>query len=141
MQLNNENFLAVAHKYSSFVDKTGFTSRIVKFMPGFANTQYYAYKKTMQTAMHFFYTFAALDNIEIVIPAVKESFEKNTYTREDYLYVTLMHRKSLEDYLGVSFDDLNNQEQYNALLNEARINHKSFILMFGSQYVRAIKEP
>lgn len=80
-------------------DKSDYNKRIAVFKEGFANTEYYAFKKIIKESARLYRDFSDLDTISIKIPA-------NDVNNEKTLYYSTIKRSTLEKFLGLDFSKL-----------------------------------
>ncbi|SFB82318.1 Restriction endonuclease [Flexibacter flexilis DSM 6793] len=101
LELSKYEFYQRCTHNSSFFDKekSNYESRIIIFKEGFANTEYYAYKKLIQESARLFRDFLDLEYITIKIPANDDNQRKKIYS------VTIK-RIQLELFLELNFKNL-----------------------------------
>ena len=97
LELSKYEFFKRAKENSGYFDsnKSNYSKRIITFKEGFANTEYYAFKKIIKESARLFRDFSDLENLIIRIPA-NNDFEKR-------LYSSTINRNDLEKFLKLNF--------------------------------------
>lgn len=122
---SESDFLERMSQRSVFVDmqKTDFNEKQVFFKEGFAETEYFAYKKLLQESARILRDFPQFDKIKVVIPV----------SREGKIFKTIMETKQFENFAGVKFlylrSDINNWRDFLNSIN------KTMILKFADNFV------
>ncbi|WP_051169877.1 restriction endonuclease [Mesoflavibacter zeaxanthinifaciens] len=98
LELSKYEFFKRAKENSGFFDsnKSNYNKRIITFKEGFANTEYYAFKKIIKESARLFRDFSDLEIITIRIPA-------NNDLQEKRLYSSTIKRNDLEKLLNLNF--------------------------------------
>ena len=83
LELSKYEFFKRARENSGYFDlsKSDYNKRIITFKEGFANTEYYAFKKIIKESARLFRDFTDLEMLTIRIPANKEN-KKQAYQGE-----------------------------------------------------------
>lgn len=97
LELSKYEFLKRAKENSGYFDinKSDYSKRIVTFKEGFANTEYYAFKKIIKESARLFRDFTDLEMLTIRIPANKENKKR--------IYYSNINRNELEKFLELDF--------------------------------------
>ena len=97
LELSKYEFFKRARENSGYFDlsKSDYNKRIVTFKEGFANTEYYAFKKIIKESARLFRDFKDLEILTIRIPANKENTKR--------LYHSKINRNELEKFLKLDF--------------------------------------
>lgn len=97
LELSKYEFFKRAKENSGYFDsnKSNYNKRIITFKEGFANTEYYAFKKIIKESARLFRDFSDLENLIIRIPT-NNNFEKR-------LYSSTINRNDLEKFLKLNF--------------------------------------
>jgi len=98
LELSKYEFLKRAKANSGFFDsnKSNYNKRIITFKEGFANTEYYAFKKIIKESARLFRDFSDLETVTVRIPANNDLDEKRIYT-------STIKRSDLEKFLNLNF--------------------------------------
>ncbi|WP_298239494.1 restriction endonuclease [uncultured Algibacter sp.] len=97
LELSKYEFFKRAKENSGYFDlrKSDYNKRIVTFKEGFANTEYFAFKKIIKESARLFRDFTDLETLTIRIPANKENKKR--------LYHSKVNRNELEKFLKIDF--------------------------------------
>ncbi|MDO6739455.1 restriction endonuclease [Wenyingzhuangia sp. 2_MG-2023] len=97
LELSKYEFFKRAKQNSGYFDlsKSDYNKRIITFKEGFANTEYYAFKKIIKESARLFRDFTDLEILTIRIPANKENKKQ--------LYYSKVNRNELEKFLKLDF--------------------------------------
>jgi len=100
LELSKYELFKRAKDNTSYFDsnKSDYNKRMVTFKEGFANTEYYAFKKIIKESARLFRDFSDLEIITIRIPANND--------QEKRLYSSTVKRKKLEKFLNLNFEYL-----------------------------------
>ena len=100
LELSRYEFFKRGKENSGYFDsnKSNYNKRIVTFKEGFANTEYYSFKKIIKESARLFRDFSDLELITIKIPA--------NNNEEKRLYASTVKRKDLEKFLNLDFNYL-----------------------------------
>ncbi|WP_106795174.1 restriction endonuclease [Aquimarina sp. Aq78] len=135
LQLSKYEFFKRGKYTSNYFDevKSDYGKRILYFKEGFANTEYYAFKKLLESSTRIFRDFDQLDRINVFIPANKNN-EKTNYNDEKTLYSCTISRNQLEKFLKLDIDFLREDIKYwrNEFLDKLT---KSLVLEFANLFV------
>jgi len=101
LELSKYEFFKRAKENSGYFnsDKSNYSKRKITFKEGFANTEYYAFKKIIKESARLFRDFSDLETITVRIPAKNNIEEKR-------LYSSTVKRNDLEKYLKLDFKHL-----------------------------------
>lgn len=101
LELSKYEFFKRAKENSGYFDsdKSNYSKRKITFKEGFANTEYYAFKKIIKESARLFRDFSDLEIITVRIPANNDIEEKR-------LYSSTVKRNDLEKYLKLNFNHL-----------------------------------
>lgn len=96
-ELSKYEFFKRARENSGYFDlnKSDYNKRIITFKEGFANTEYFAFKKIIKESARLFRDFTDLETITIRIPANKDGKKQ--------LYQSKVNRNELEKFLKIDF--------------------------------------
>ncbi len=101
-----EFFKRLNENWSQFDEaNSSYSKRIIEFENGFANTEYYAFKKSIKESARIFRDFAELTKITIQIPANRQD-ESTNWKEELRLYACHISRNELESFLNLDFWEL-----------------------------------
>ncbi|WP_194768787.1 restriction endonuclease [Tamlana sp. I1] len=97
LELSKYEFFKRARENSGYFDlsKSDYNRRIVTFKEGFANTEYYAFKKIIKESARLFRDFTDLEMLTIRIPANKDNTKR--------IYHSNVNRNELEKFLKLDF--------------------------------------
>lgn len=97
LELSKYEFFKRARENSGYFDlsKSDYNKRIITFKEGFANTEYYAFKKIIKESARLFRDFSDLEMLTIRIPANKENKKR--------IYHSNVNRNELEKFLKLDF--------------------------------------
>ena len=97
LELSKYEFFKRARENSGYFDlsKSDYNKRIITFKEGFANTEYYAFKKIIKESARLFRDFTDLEMLTIRIPANKENKKR--------IYHSNVNRNELEKFLKLDF--------------------------------------
>lgn len=101
LELSKYEFFKRAKENSGFFDssKSNYNKRTITFKEGFAETEYFAFKKIIKESARLFRDFSDLEIITIRIPANNDLEEKR-------LYFSTVNRNDLEKHLKLNFKHL-----------------------------------
>ena len=112
------------------VENSSYTKKVVAFKEGFANTEYFARKKTLETCVRGFRDFDRLHKITTVIPGNK--FNQNTGMDDlKTKFICDISRVEIEGFLKLSIDDLR---------DDIEIWRKSFLSLLTKDVVKEFSE-
>lgn len=97
--------------------KSNYQQRSLVFKEGFANTEFYAQKKTLESCVRAFRDFDRLDKIKITIPANKHNYKTGLDDLKTEFNCTIT-RNEIERFLKLNIDELR---------DDIRIWRKSFL--------------
>lgn len=130
LQLSKYEFFKRGKYNTNYFDevKSDYGKRILYFKEGFAITEYYAFKKLLESTTRIFRDFDQLDRINVFIPANKNN-EKKT------LYSCTLNRNQLEEFLKLNIDFLREDIKYwrNEFLGKL---NKDLVLEFANLFVK-----
>ena len=135
LELSKYEFFKRAKENSGYFDstKSNYSKRIVTFKEGFADTEYFAFKRIIKESARLFRDFTDLEIITIRIPSNNELNEKR-------LYSSTIKRKQLEQVLSLNFKHLREDIKLwrsNFLKNEDYT--KEIINKFAQENIRTSK--
>ncbi|WP_291726196.1 restriction endonuclease [Bernardetia sp.] len=138
LKLEEQEFIRRVKEYTGYIDssKIDFDNRVIYYREGFANTEYYAWKKLMQQTLRVFRDFPTIEKIEIYIPATKEYIENSNLIHEKRIYTSKIHLKDFEKYMDVKFEFLKKDiKNWRKFFDSIKINNKTFVTEFAKKYV------
>lgn len=139
LQLSKYEFIRRNKENTGYFDekKSDYKRRIIYYKEGFANTEYYAFKKLLENSVRVFRDFDQLKNINLFIPANKCDFSTN-FTQEKYLYSCKINRYEIENFLNTKIDYLRDDiiNWRKVFLNQIS---KQVVINFANLYVKQIK--
>lgn len=101
-----EFFKRLTENWSQFdKNNSNYEQRLIVFKEGFANTEYFAFKKIIKESARVFRDFAELSNIKIRIPANRQN-ELTDWKDEMRMYECQIGRNELESFLNLDFWEL-----------------------------------
>ncbi len=120
-------------------EKSNYKKRIIVFKEGFANTEYYAFKKTIKESARIFRDFAELGKIIIRIPAYRND-ESTNWKDELRIYECSITKNELELYLNLDFLELRQDiKKWRSEFLENPNYRKQDILDFAEKYISSKK--
>lgn len=133
LQLSKYEFIKRNKHNTAYFDseKSDYFNRIICFKEGYAETEYYAYKKLLENTIKAFRDFEQLDLINIFIPANKDDGNK-------YLYSCEIKRHIIQDFLKISIDFLRD-DIFNWREDFLKNLNKDTVYSFARQFV--MEEP
>ncbi|SDI64316.1 restriction endonuclease [Winogradskyella thalassocola] len=139
LQLSKYEFFRRWKQNTNFFDstKSNYKKRIVCFKEGFANTEYYAFKKILENSARAFRDFNQLDYIKIYIPSNKNNQFTN-YFDVKTLYFSTIKKTDIEDFTNTNIeylrDDIKNwRNEFLGKLNKERV------MEFASKFIQEKK--
>jgi len=107
LQLSKYEFIRRNKQNTGYFDekKSDYKKRIIHFKEGFANTEYFAFKKLLENCVRAFRDFEQLQDIKLFIPANKCD-ESTNHIDEKYLYSCEIKRNEIEQFLNTNIDYL-----------------------------------
>lgn len=107
LRLSKFEFFKRLHENWSQFDEanSSYSKRTIAFEKGFANTEYYAFKKSIKESARIFRDFPELSKITIQIPANRKD-ESTNWNEEERLYTCHITRNELESYLNLDVWEL-----------------------------------
>ena len=134
LELSRYEFFKRGKENSGYFDsnKSNYNKRIVTFKEGFANTEYYSFKKIIKESARLFRDFSDLELITIKIPANNND--------EKRLYSSTIKRKDLEKFLNLDFNYLREDIKFwrSDFLENGDYTKKS-IYDFAKENINSIK--
>lgn len=125
----NENWTQFDETNSSY------GKRIIAFKQGFANTEYYAFKKSITESARIFRDFAELSKITILIPATRQD-ESTSWKEEKRIYTCYITRNELESFLNLDFWELRQDiKKWRGDFLENTNYTKQSVLDFAGKYI------
>ncbi len=106
LELSKYELFKRARENSGYFDinKSDYNKRIITFKEGFANTEYFAFKKIIKESARMFRDFSDLETLIIKIPANKDSLKR--------IYHSKINRNELEKFLKIDFKYLREDIKY-----------------------------
>ncbi|RFN57580.1 restriction endonuclease [Marixanthomonas ophiurae] len=100
LELSKYEFFKRGKENSGYFDssKSNYNKRLVIFKEGFANTEYYVFKKTIKESVRLFRDFSDLETLTLRIPLNNDG--------EKYIYTSTINRADLEKFLNLNFNYL-----------------------------------
>lgn len=135
LELSKYEFLKRAKANSGFFDsnKSNYNKRIITFKEGFANTEYYAFKKIIKESARLFRDFSDLEIVTVRIPANNDLDEKRIYT-------STIKRNDLEKFLNLNFKYLREDiKLWRSDFLENGDYNKESIYNFAKENINSIK--
>ncbi|MCG7502181.1 restriction endonuclease [Tenacibaculum sp. Mcav3-52] len=86
-------------------EKSDYKKRVLFYKEGFANTEYYAYKKILENSTRAFRDFSQLEEISLFIPSNINN-KGTQYEDKKALFKCTISRIELESFLGLVIEDL-----------------------------------
>lgn len=136
LQLSKYEFFNRGKYNTSYFDevKSDYRKRLLYFKEGFASTEYYAFRKLLESTARVFRDFDQLDQINVFIPAYKNNAKTN-YSNKKMMYSCTLNKNQLEEFLQLDFDFLREdikhwKEEFLGKLN------KSLVLEFAQLFVQ-----
>jgi hypothetical protein len=107
LQLSKYEFLRRGKQNNTCFDeeKSDYNKRRIVFKEGFANTEYYAFKKIFSEIARVFRDFEHLDVIEIYIPANKND-QSTDFLNVKFLYSSRLTKQKFMEISNLNFDHL-----------------------------------
>ncbi|MDY0779688.1 restriction endonuclease [Tenacibaculum sp. IB213877] len=114
-------------------EKSNYKKRVLFFKEGYANTEYFAYKKLLESAVRAFRDFSQLDKINLYIPSNINN-EETSYEDEKKIFKCSVSRRELEQFLELEIEFLREdiiiwREHFLSKLN------KDMVMNFADQFV------
>ena len=135
-----EFFKRLNENWSQFDEvNSSYSKRIIAFKKGFANTEFYAYKKSINEGARIFRDFAELSKITILIPAKRQD-ESTNWKEEERLYTCSVTRTELETYLNLDFWELRQDiKNWRTEFLENPTYTKQSIIDFADKHITSTK--
>jgi hypothetical protein len=120
-------------------ENSSYSKRIITFKEGFANTEFYAFKKLIKESARIFRDFAELNKITIRMPANKQD-ESTNWKDELRMYNCTISRIELEVFLNLDFWELRQDiKKWREEFLENKNYTKQSILDFAQKYITSKK--
>ena len=129
LQLSKSEFLKRNKQNSGYFDqdKSNYKKRLIVFKEGFANREYFAFKKLLESVVRAFRDFPQMEKVRIIIPA-----KRNEETK--FLYKCEVSKTEIENFLGLEIDHLR-EDISNWRSDFLKDLDKSKILKFSEIYI------
>ena len=116
---------------------SSYSKRLITFKEGFANTEFYAFKKSIKESARIFRDFAELSKITIRIPANKQ--DKSTdWKEEKRMYECRVTRTDLETFLQLDFWELRQDiKKWRSEFLENPDYTKESVLAFAAKHINS----
>ncbi|MCB9203314.1 MAG: restriction endonuclease [Flavobacteriales bacterium] len=107
LQLSKSEFNRRNKQNTNFFDedKSNYKKRLIYYKEGFADSEYYAFKKLFENSVRAFRDFEQLDFIKLVIPS-KKCDETTNYIEKKYLYSCSIEKYDIEKFINANIDYL-----------------------------------
>ena len=107
LQLSKSEFYKRNKHNTAYFDeeKSDYKKRIIYYKEGFANTEYFAYKKLLENSVRAFRDFEQINNVKVLIPSNKCDQSTN-YVNKKYLYSCHVSRNEIEKFINTNIDFL-----------------------------------
>lgn len=138
LQLSKSEFFKRNKQNTSYFDehKSDYKKRIIYFKEGFAETEYFVFKKLLENSVKVFRDFEQLNNMKLIIPVLKRDITTN-YIEKQSLYYCDVNKYEIEKFIKISIshlrDDITNWRK-----DFLEIISKTIIQNFGNEYVKRI---
>lgn len=135
-----EFFSRLKENWSQFDENnSSYAQRLIVFEKGFANTEYFAFKKIIKESARVFRDFAELSNIKIRIPAQRQN-ELTDWKEELRMYECQITRNELENFLNLDFWELRQDiKLWRSKFLDNPIYTKDEIYEFANKYITSKK--
>lgn len=118
-------------------ENSSYEKKIIAFKDGWANTEYYAYKRIIKGRARIFRDFKDLDEITIKLSAIRNN-KSNNWMEEKRLYSCQIRRDELEKFLKLNFSDLREDiKLWRSDFLENKEYSKEMVLDFADRYVES----
>jgi len=118
---------------------SNYSQRLIVFEKGFANTEYYAFKKIIKESARIFRDFAELSKIKIRMPAYRQN-ELTDWEDEFRMYECQITRNELENFLNLDFWELRQDiKLWRSKFLDNPVYTKDNILEFAKKYITSNK--
>ncbi|WP_313578704.1 restriction endonuclease [Chishuiella sp.] len=107
LQLSKSEFFKRNKQNTGYfdVEKSNYKKRVIYYREGFANTEYFAFKKLLENSVRAFRDFELLQDISLFIPANKCDSSTN-FADKKYLYSCKITKYEIEKFLNTNIDYL-----------------------------------
>lgn len=139
LELSRYEFFKRCKQNWGYFDKenSSYQKKIISFKDGWANTEYFAFKKIIKGSARIFRDFKDLDEVTIKLPATKND-ETNNWIDEKRMYKCRIKRSELEEFLKLNFSDLREDiKLWRSDFLENKEYSKQSILDFADKYVES----
>lgn len=134
LSLSKAEFFERNQSNSGYFDhhNSSYEKRIIAFKPGFADSEYYAFKKIIKESARIFRDFPQLDKITIQIPTKSTSSEV-----QGRMYYATVSKYDLEKHLHLDFSELKQDiKKWRADFLENQEYTKASILDFAKEHIK-----
>ncbi|WP_315058245.1 hypothetical protein [Chryseobacterium indoltheticum] len=138
LQLSKSEFFKRNKQNTSYFDehKSDYKKRIIYFKEGFANSEYFAFKKLLENSVRVFRDFEQLNNIKLIIPVIKCDFTTN-YIEKESLYFCDVSKYEIEKFLKTNISYLRD-DIINWRKDFLEAISKTVVQDFGNKYVKQL---
>ncbi len=139
LQLSKYEFFRRNKQNTGYFDegKSDYRKRVIYYKEGFADTEYFAFKKLLENAVRTFRDFEQLQNIKLFIPSNKCDSITN-FINKKYLYSCDISRHEVESFLNTNIDYLRDDILIwrKDFLNQIS---RELVLSFANLYIKQIE--
>jgi len=139
LELSKYEFFKRCKQNWSYFDEenSSYEKKIISFKDGWANTEYYAYKKIIKGSARIFRDFKDLDEITIKLSATRNN-QLNNWRDEKRLYQCKIKRIELEGFLKLNFSKLREDiKLWRSNFLENTEYSKQSIYDFSNEYIES----
>lgn len=138
LQLSKSEFFKRNKQNTSYFDehKSDYKKRIIYFKEGFANSEYFAFKKLLENSVRVFRDFEQLNSIKLIIPVIKCDFTTN-YIEKESLYFCDVSKYEIEKFLKTNISYLRD-DIINWRKDFLEAISKTVVQDFGNKYVKQL---
>lgn len=118
-------------------ENSSYEKKIISFRDGWANTEYYAFKKIIKGSARIFRDFQDLEEITIKLSATKKD-KSNNWKEVKRMYSCRITRAELEKFLKLSFGELREDiKLWRSNFLENKEYSQQSILDFADKYIES----
>lgn len=141
LELSRYEFLKRCKQNWGYFDEenSSYEKKVISFKDGWADTEYFAFKKIIKVSCRIFRDFLDLDLITIKLSATKNDKSTN-WKEEKRLYTSKIERGELERFLKLNFSGLREDiKLWRSDFLESKDYSKETILAFANKYINSKK--
>ncbi|OJV54196.1 MAG: hypothetical protein BGO31_12640 [Bacteroidetes bacterium 43-16] len=141
LQLSKAEFLRRGKQNTNFFDeeKSDYKKRRIVFKEGYANYEFYAFKKLFESIARAFRDFEQLEHVEVFIPA-KKNDASTSHQDIKYLYSVNTSKHKFVEFMNLNFDHLREDiKNWRSDFINTTSSSKTNIGKFASQFVTSKK--